>query len=306
MKQSCQDLYDLCKECVGQKVGEVLGRITMLAENIVEPLNWAPSDDDIYLICNKYVIDIAQQGDANTSLSFHKIVSLRPLGQDHLWTDSDGLARTLKKYGIAIIPRVIDEEEQQAMKDGAWNFLTSVTANFETPMTKDDPSTWNQFWELYPLHGMLLQHHGVGHAQYLWNLRQNPKIVAIFSKLWNCPAEDLLVSFDGISFALPHEVTKRGHYRGNEWFHCDQRLGNDTFVSAQSWVTAEEVREGDATLTVIEGSHLLREKMMQEFEVDGAAKQKDWFKYDADQVQWFKEQGCVVRDIICPAGSMVF
>jgi hypothetical protein len=47
---------------------------------------------------------------------------------------------------------------------------------------------------------MLLQQWGVGHAQALWDLRQNPKIIDIFSKLWGVPAKELLVSFDGASF----------------------------------------------------------------------------------------------------------
>ena len=56
---------------------------------------------------------------------------------------------------------------------------------------------------------MLLQHWKVGHSQFIWNLRQNPKIVNIFAKIWDCKQDELLTSFDGASFHLPSEITKR-------------------------------------------------------------------------------------------------
>ena len=42
----------------------------------------------------------------------------------------------------------------------------------------------------------MFQHWNVGHAQVSWTLRQKPKIVDIFAKLWNCKRRDLLTSFE--------------------------------------------------------------------------------------------------------------
>jgi len=36
------------------------------------------------------------------------------------------------------------------------------------------------------------------------------KIVKIFAEIWGCTPEELLVSFDGFSFGLPPEETKKG------------------------------------------------------------------------------------------------
>ena len=55
---------------------------------------------------------------------------------------------------------------------------------------------------------MLIQHWNIGHSQASWNVRQNIKIVEIFAHFWGCSVEELLVSFDGLSFNLPPEVTK--------------------------------------------------------------------------------------------------
>lgn len=62
-----------------------------------------------------------------------------------------------------------------------------------------------------PSHSMLIQYFGVGHTQIAWTLRQNPKIV--FATLWNVTAEELLVSFDGMSFNIPPEYTNKGYFR---------------------------------------------------------------------------------------------
>jgi hypothetical protein len=50
---------------------------------------------------------------------------------------------------------------------------------------------------------MLIQHWGVGHTQACWDVRQNIKIVEIFAYFWGCYPNDLLVSFDALSFNLP-------------------------------------------------------------------------------------------------------
>ena len=63
------------------------------------------------------------------------------------------------------------------------------------------------------MHSMLFQHWNIGHAQVVWDLRQKRKIAQIFSTLWNVPIEELLVSFDGLSFHPPPEETKRGKFQ---------------------------------------------------------------------------------------------
>ena len=45
-------------------------------------------------------------------------------------TDSKGLKETLEKYGVAVIPSVLDEKECQAMKDGMWDYLEEVSKGF--------------------------------------------------------------------------------------------------------------------------------------------------------------------------------
>ena len=79
---------------------------------------------------------------------------------------ADKVRDTVKKYGVAIVPNVINKKEIKAMQDGAWNALEHITQKFDTPIKRDDEKSWLSFKYLYALHSMLIQHHGVGHAQF--------------------------------------------------------------------------------------------------------------------------------------------
>jgi hypothetical protein len=183
-----------------------------------------------------------------------------------------------------------------------WEFLETITAKFDVPIKRADQATWSSYYDLFTLHSMLMQHWKVGHAQFVWNVRQNRKVASIFAHLWRVPEEELIVSFDGVSFHMPPEVTKRGHYRGNDWFHTDQSLRNSDFQCAQGWVTGLDVRQGDATLTFLEESHNLHEELA---DTITTPKAEDWYKLSAEEIKWFESKGCSRRDITCPKGSVV-
>lgn len=208
----------------------------------------------------------------------------------------------LNKFGVAIIPRVINEEQCANTISKKWDYFEHISQTWEVPINRNDKKSWKSFWKLFPKHSMLHQHFGVGHTQAVWDLRQNPDIVNIFAKFWDVEPEDLLVSFDGFSFHPPPEVTGRGHYRGNTWYHTDQSFLRPDFECVQTWVTAEDVEEGDATLAFYEGSN----KYHAEFEKIFETKDKsDWHKLTPDQEQFYIEKGCQEKRIKCPKGSLV-
>lgn len=181
-------------------------------------------------------------------------------------TDNLHLKETLDKYGVAIIPGVLNEEECTNMLSGMWDYIEHITSEWvapHKPVNRNDKSTWREFYKLLPLHSMLMQHFGVGHSQVSWTLRENPKIVDIFAKLWNVKPEELLVSFDGMSFGMPPEDTNKGYFRpqisgefkdtlletiGKSWLHTDQSYTTNDHMCVQSWVTCLDVKDGDATL----------------------------------------------------------
>ena len=217
--------------------------------------------------------------------------------------NSDNLKATLEEYGVAIIPSVLSEEECNAMETGMWNTLEDWTQHWETQITRDNPDSWKNLRDLFPKHSMLIQQYGLGHAQFIWDLRQNPKCIEIFAKLWDCLPEDLLVSFDAASFHMPSEITKIGWHR-KTWFHTDQSYLRNDFECIQSWVTAFDVNEGDATLAIYDNSHKYHKKFAEHFDIKD---KDDWFKIEDDeQLQFYQSNGCSERYIRCPKGSIVF
>ena len=218
-------------------------------------------------------------------------------------TNSENLKSTLDIYGVAIIPNVINEEQCTVMRNGVWESIEHITQHFEVPMKRDDIASWKSFSLLFPLHSMLLQRFGITHSQYYWDLRQNPDIVDIFANLWEVKRDELLVSFDGLSLHLPPEQTGRGWYRDNQWMHCDQNMTNHKFESVQSFLTANEIREGDPTLTFLEGGHKFHKRITKKFKIED---KNDWYKFNEKEYNYYLKKGCEKKCIKCPAGSMVF
>ena len=219
------------------------------------------------------------------------------------FTTQEGLKDTLDSFGVAIIPGVLNEDECDAMNAGAFDYLETVTAKFDTPIRREEQDSWGELSKLWVKHSMLMQHWKIGHAQYVWDVRQNPKVYNTFATLWDTPAEDLLVSFDGASIHFPPELTKKGWFRGNTWLHSDQSFTRNELECVQAWVTANQVREGDATLAFMEGSHRFHKAAAEKFNI---TEKGDWYKLSDEEMMFYEDSGCELHYIKCPAGSIVY
>lgn len=210
--------------------------------------------------------------------------------------------QTIENYGVAIIPQVLDDNECNNMVNSIWGFFEHISQTWKIPINRNNPNSWREFYKLYPLHSMLIQHWGIGHSQACWDVRQNVKIVEIFAHLWDKEINDMLVSFDGLSFNLPPETTRRGWNRGNTWYHTDQSFMNEGFKCIQSFVTGLDINEYDATLSFIEGSNKFQNEFKKAYNITD---KKDWYKLTKEQEQFYYDKGCVSKNIKCPKGSLV-
>ncbi len=120
------------------------------------------------------------------------------------------LKTMLDQQGVAIIPGVIDQQECDNILSGMWDYFEHISQAWTTPIKRNDLASYSGMYDMLPQHSMLFQHYSVGHCQASWDVRQNPKIVNIFADLWSCKKEELLVSFDGLSFNMPPEDTSHG------------------------------------------------------------------------------------------------
>ena len=216
---------------------------------------------------------------------------------------SDTLKATLEKYGVAIIPNVINQEQCAVMREKMWESFEHITQHFDVPMDRNNVDSWKSFNLLFPLHSMLIQRYSLAHSQYYWDLRQNTDIVDIFANLWGTKREELLVSFDGLSLHLPPEQTGRGWYKNNNWMHTDSGFNSNNIECVQSFLTANEIREGDATFCFLEGSHKLHKRVGKKFKITDKG---DWYKFNEKEYDYYLKKGCERKCIKCPAGSMVF
>lgn len=222
--------------------------------------------------------------------------------QDSYLCTPETAIETLNRYGVAIIPNVLNPKECSQLVSDIWNFFEHITQKWKTPISRNDQSTWREFFKLYPCHSMLYQHHGVGQSQAVWDVRQHPNVVHAFAHIWKSKPEDLLVSFDGLSFGVPPEITNRGWYRNHTWYHSDQSFTRNNFECIQGWITGYDVNEGDATLAFYEGSHKHHAEFGKIFDIKDKS---DWYKLSKQEERFYIDKGCHERRIKCPRGSLV-
>lgn len=223
-------------------------------------------------------------------------------------TDLENVNSVLNQYGVAVIPRLINSDDCDTLFNKMWDFFEQITTSMPSPIDRNDSSTWNTLLELFPSHGMLFQHWGVGHAEFAWWIRQHPVVVDAFAKIWNVDKNELLVSFDGASFQAPPDrqgnpTPNRGWGSQKPWYHSDQSLKRNNRECIQGWITAKDVDEGDATLAVMAGSHVLHSEVAKKY--PALVGTPDWVKFDDDVISFFAEKGCEPVRISCPAGSLV-
>ena len=74
------------------------------------------------------------------------------------YTDSQHLRETIENYGVAVIPNVLTELECSKSFDEMWEYFEYITSTMNVPMQRNNQETWKTFYELFPLHSMLIQH----------------------------------------------------------------------------------------------------------------------------------------------------
>lgn len=94
----------------------------------------------------------------------------------------------------------------------------------------------------------------------------------------------MLTSFDGISIHLPPEITNKGYFTGNKWYHTDQSYTRNNLECYQGMVMGYDVNKGDATLACIEGSHRYHKKFAKKFK---KSNKSEWYKLNDDETKWY-------------------
>ncbi len=222
------------------------------------------------------------------------------------YTTIDNLKETIDKHGIAIIPSLLNDNECEQMINGMWEYLEHITQNWTNPIKRNNSNTYKNIYYLFHKNNiikMIIKYWYIGHCQMAWNLRQNPKIVNIFAHFYNVKPDDLLVSFDASSFHMPPEITGKDYWSDqHRWYHTDQTYLKNDFSLLQSWITAYDVNDGDATLAFLENSHKYHKEFADFYDITN---KNDWYSLNNDELNFYYNKGCIEKLITCPKGSLV-
>lgn len=215
-------------------------------------------------------------------------------------TNKQNIREIIEKYGVAIIPNILNEEECIEMQNEMWNYLEHLTQKWSIPINRNNNESWEQMDKINI--GIIFSFWNIGHSQMTWNVRQNPKIVDIFAKFYNVCSDELISSFDASSIYFPPEITGSEWCEDmDDWYHTDQSFVNNEFTNLQSWVTAYDVEEGDATLSFFESSHLFHKIVAEEFNIQNTS---NFYRLNANELKFYKDN-CFEKRVICPKGSLV-
>ena len=215
----------------------------------------------------------------------------------------ENMVNILNNKGYGVIRGVLNEEEIEKAKNGLWNTLNYLTKHFDHPIEKNKPNTWNTYYNLDSNRNLIIQNWQIGHSQFVWDIRQNKKVVNVFSKIWEVDHEDLLTSFDAISFHIPPELTNIGyHDKEKSWWHTDQAPNNKQFSCVQGMIMLYDVNVGDSTLSVLENSSQFHKEL---FEWNQVKKNCNWHEFNKKDIDFFMKKGCTTVNVLAKAGDLI-
>ncbi len=122
--------------------------------------------------------------------------------------------KNLEEIGYCVISKALANSEVEALYERVWHeFIEKAWPNCKL----DDRNNWE---EAFPIHNKMGIFAGpAGQTQVMWDLRQDPRIVDVFARIWN--TKELIVSMDGLSFMCPNEI-REGYFK--PWPHVDQAI----------------------------------------------------------------------------------
>lgn len=201
------------------------------------------------------------------------------------------------EHGYAVVPRVIDKEKAAEYQQAALDWLKS----FNNPqLDYSDSSTWtaSNLPHMHPAN--LFMHYGIAHEKFIWDIRQEQRIIDVFSELWN--TDELLVSFDALNITLPN---RPGHEPRKPWPHVDQSPFRRGLHCVQGIANLSNSGPEDGGLTVYPGSHKAVESFFDEQTDRSKWERNDFYKFTEDQISWFRDQGFKPHKVTAEAGDLI-
>mmetsp|Transcript_6700 Transcript_6700/g.17260 ORF Transcript_6700/g.17260 Transcript_6700/m.17260 type:complete len:359 (+) Transcript_6700:407-1483(+) len=183
--------------------------------------------------------------------------------------DRDGILAYLDEHGYVVVGAALAPHAVTTGKTLFWDFLERGDVDGRHPgdpsagddrlrLSRADPTTWDdERWAARvsaPTVG-LINHGGMGHSEFAWHLRTQPRVQEAFAAVWG--TAKLLTSFDGGNAFRPWSGPG-GHAEWKThggWFHVDQAPSKRDRCCVQGLVPFTDATEYTGGLVVIPGSH---------------------------------------------------
>jgi len=204
----------------------------------------------------------------------------------------------LTSEGYYVVKEAIPTKEALIYRDRAHAYQEDFGLGYKW----GDELTYKN--ECLPVHmkGGMIHGYGIGHEQWVWDVRTEPGVIDAFAKVWG--TDQLVTSFDGASIMLPHrsDVPDVG-----AWEHTDQSPSRRGFYCVQGLVNLNENGPDDGGLMVLRGSSQLFEQFFDEHGRGGHKSwgPADWCGFSLEQQEWFLNRGCEWIKVCAGPGDLI-
>jgi hypothetical protein len=148
----------------------------------------------------------------------------------------------LDAYGYAVVASAADSNQVATLKSLQWDLLEGPTKCLD----RNDHQTWEHpAWYPNPSNGIVP---GAGHSEFMWQLRQLPKVLQAFSVIWKTPPSSLITSFDVCNAFRPY-VT-----RMCERSEREQRATQPKSSSVGNWGLRPELQQKSGCAWLLTGT----------------------------------------------------
>lgn len=217
------------------------------------------------------------------------MITIKP--KVHDVEDIKEIRRSLQERGYAVIQVMTPKEAAKILTDfRAWISSLDPRVNIDNPKQEYFPDNNKGIFKAYE----------VGHAPFMWTIRNNSNIRRTFARLLRCKDSDLIHAFDGACY-MPREFTKTRNWYGELWPHRDQHPLNNDFMTYQGSLNLiANNHTGDGGFVAWPATHKLTNwcKLMPE---ECAATSRNFFRIP------FGVNGIIpeaARRVIVPVGAL--
>ncbi|KAJ9365701.1 hypothetical protein C8Q69DRAFT_469814 [Paecilomyces variotii] len=208
----------------------------------------------------------------------------------------------LQTKGWTVVREAIPKEKALEYADKGYEWLESWNLGFN----RSDPSTRKTANLPWHIRGGLYNRYGVGHEQFVWDLKSEPGLVEKWEQIWG--TRELLVSFDGVNLSMPEKERPKTDPLFAPWAHVDQSPFNDKFDTVQGILNLLPNGPDDGGLMVLEGSSSFYTELWKRF--DHKQGERGWSTWafqnvDEEMCQWVESKGCQWRKVCAQPGDLL-